>query len=111
MLIYQLAFQFFPIVTVMVQRYGVLMLKGLVVIILLFVMGTILAACSLASGQPQLIFYDSFEDPPEGAGMTNWSLWDDVTVPPGCCGPFMLDTGHEPAIPHTGAKSARATRA
>ena len=74
----------------------------------LLAVGMIALWSQIASGQPQVIFYDGFEDPPEGAGMTNWSLWNDVTVPPGCCGPHMLDQND---LAYAGAKSAKATRA
>ena len=61
-------------------------------------------ACVTAKAQPQVIFYDDFE-----SGMGNWSLWQDVTVPPGCCGPYMLfnDGSHA----HEGSLAARQEQA
>jgi hypothetical protein len=71
-----------------------------------------------AYGEPQLIFFDSFEDPPAGVGMDNWADWVDLSwsgLVPGCenrpyyCfGPYMLD--RDPDVHHDGAKSAKATR-
>ncbi len=69
--------------------------------------------------ESQLIFFDSFEDPPAGVGMDNWAGWVDLSwsgsapmcenKPNNCFGPYMLD--RDPDVHHDGAKSAKATRA
>jgi len=65
----------------------------------------IVVACATATGQPQVVFYDSFEQP---IGI-NWSPWQDVTVPPACCGPQPLFNSDSHA--HDGTQAARQEKA
>ena len=81
----------------------------------LLAVGTILAACATASGQPQVLFYDSFE-PPDN--MSHWSPWQDAGWVPGtagcnepsnCWGPKPLFNSDSHA--HDGTQAARQEQA